>query len=87
MKKVNFKEPMHVIQASRLTKAELIALLFKDKEWGFIEPNLPERFWKECGGDFHPPLYVYDKRVNPIRPINLIELGIQKGLFYKTTFN
>jgi len=76
------QETIHVIRASQKTKAELIALVFDREEWGFIEPNIPERLWNENGGNCHPPVTVIDKRAN--KPVQIIEEGIKRGVFYKT---
>lgn len=68
---------IHVIKASRLTKAELIALVYPREDWGHLK-DIPAVLWKT----YHAPTHVLDTRTNEI--VNLINRGIELNKIFIT---
>ena len=82
IEKLKTQLPIHIVQASRLCKIYLTYLVFgKNDTEKYVNLDIKEKFWKENGGSFHPPICVTD--VRKVKPINLIELGLKRGVFYK----
>ncbi len=77
-KEISVENPIHIIKASWMNKAELLELIIGKEEWQHFNTKIPF----EHQEDFHSPTHVYDVRNKTC--INLLELGIKKGLIYKT---
>lgn len=70
---------IHIVDASRMPKIDLMYLVFGQLVTNtYINKDIDEKHWK----NYHPPICVQDiRRVNPT---NLIELGLRKGILFKT---
>ncbi len=69
---------IHIVKASRMSKAELILLIYGKSEWMHINANIPQEDW-----DFyHPPSHVLDTRTNKI--VCLMDEGIKRKKIFKT---
>lgn len=76
--KTAVKEPISIVQATQMTKTDLVNFLFEEVAEA-IQEEIPEKLWAstEIGannkGKYHPPTHVLDTRDNEI--INLIDYG------------
>jgi len=78
LEEITTENPIHIIKASWLTKAELILLIFGRDEWQFFNTEIPKREWMW----YHPGTHVIDTRTKKI--FNILDAGVEKGLIYKT---